>query len=293
MSRLLASLAVLAALIALPVDAATPRREFLDALARMNGVPQPPYVEYEVVVRASGAQFYVTRDPLTGNAEYGFSVGRALGNTDKRWNVVVRNRDEVSAVKLGDTYAATRFPGLNATWGGIDDWMRFGINGRVATPEPSPSAQPLASPAATEAPVIAIVHALVAPDYRVSGGGPATCDGGSAARRFYLRARSDPYRHPATDVTVDDATHAICTIRFELVHNDVVDRDGFVELHLTKSAGVYVVGRGEISFIAQPKLGGGRVRIFIDYVGVQFSTSPPPQAFATLAPATPASNANL
>lgn len=245
---------------------------FLDALARMNGVAQPPYVSYEVVVRATGAQYYIIRDPITGNAEYGFSVGHALGETDNRWNVYVRTRDETTAVQFPNAYAITHFPVLNATWGGIDDWMRFGIAGRAATRVPEATPSPVAS---TGARVIAVVHAFSTPEYDVRGGEAAMCDNGSAGRIFYLRAKFDPYRHPATDVTVDNATHTVCTIRFELQHNDIVDRDGFVELHLAKTGGVYMVRRGEISFVARPKLGGSRVRIFIDYVGIHFPASPP------------------
>lgn len=247
-----------------------PAHYFLDSLARMNGVAQPAYVSYEVVVRATGAQYYIARDPVTGNAEYGFSVGHALGETDNRWNVYVRTRDETTVVQFPGAYALTRFPVLNATWGGIDDWMRFGIAGRASTPAPAPS--PVSSPAS---PVIAVVHSLSAPEYAVRGGEASTCDGGAAARIFHLRPKFDAYHHPATDVTIADATHAICTIRFELQHNGVVDRDGFVELHLHTIDGVYLVKRGEISFIASPRLGGGRVRLFVDYVGFAFLSRSP------------------
>ena len=242
----------------------------------MNGIPQPAYVSYQVVVRAAHAQYDVVRDAQTGRAEYGFSIGDALGDTDRRWDAIVRTRDGTTAVKLGDTYATSNFPILNATWSGIDDWLRFGIDGRPATPEPR--GVPAASPS-PDVRTIAVVHSLSAPAYLVSGGSSAGCDGNVPGRIYYLRAKYDPFRHPATDVTVDDASGTICTIRFALQRNGVVDRDGYAELHLRRSNGAVLVDRGEIAFVPKRPLGNRRVRIFIDYVGVSFPAAPPASAF--------------
>lgn len=259
-----------------PAGAATAGDEVFRAVARMDAVRAPAYVSYEVVVRAHGAQYYVTRDPTSGKAEFGFSVGRALGDTDHRWNVVVRTADETTSVALPGAYAVTAFPVLNATWGGIDAWMRFGIRGRDARPA---DRRPAAAATTPAVPTIAVVHALSAPAYAVSGGGSSTCDGGAPARRFFLRARYDATRHPATDITIDDATRTICTIRFQLQRNEIVSGNAYVELHLQPLHGVFIVKRGEIAFDPNPRLGARRIRLFIDYVGVTFPFVAPPGAF--------------
>lgn len=255
-------------------------------LAAMARLPQPPLVAYDVVARASGAAFYVTRDPGTGEAEFGFSVGSALGDTNDWWPVLVRTSDTTTSVRLNQTYAVTRFPALNATWGGIDSWMRFGMQ-EAQTPAPSPSPVAEASRDPNAPRVIAVVRSLGLSIYRVNDGGKATCDDGSSGRLLHLTAREDGSRHPATDVTVDAATDTICTIRFHIERSELVDRDGYVELHLAPVESYYLVKRGEISFTAGPRLGRQHIRVFLDYASVAFPRAVPPGAFAMPSPGRP------
>jgi hypothetical protein len=124
-----------------------------------------------------------------------------------------------------------------------------------------------------------VVRSLGTSIYLVRDGGPATCDDGSAAHLFHLTARTDRAHHPATDVTIDTTTNTVCTIRFEMQRNDLVDRNGYVELHLGSIDSFYVVKRGEISFVAGPRLGRQHVRLFLDYARIAFPQAIPQGAF--------------
>lgn len=265
-----------------PLRAAEPgsvEEYYRSVLVQMARLPQPSLVSYDVFARASGATFYVSRDPQTGEAEFGFSVGSALGDTSQWWPVLVRTSDNTTSVLLEGARAVTRFPALNATWGGIDSWMRFGM--QAATPPPAPAPE---TPLAGSLPVIADVHSLDPGVYRVSDGGTTTCGDNTPARLLHLTARRDPAHHPATDVGVQTSTHTICTIRFELERSDLVDRNGFVELYFARIGSYYLVDRGEISFDAGPKLGRQHVRLFLDYARIEFPAAVPPGAFTTPAP---------
>ena len=250
-------------------------------LAHMSKLPEPALVSYDVVVRAAGATFYISRDPQNGEAEFGFSVGPALGDTSQLWPVVVRTSDNATSVLLDKTRAVTHFPAFNATWGGIDSWMRFGM--ASATPAPSASSAPGGS-AASDYRVIAVVRSLDLGIYRVRDGGPTTCDDNSPARLLHLVARDDPSRHPATDISVQNDSQTICTIRFELERSELVGRNGYVQLYMKQVGPYYLVDRGEIAFDAGPKLGRQHVRLFLNYVGVEFPAASPAGAFATPAP---------
>ncbi len=251
-------------------------------LAQMSRLPEPPLVSYDVVVRASGATFYVSRDPENGEAEFGFSVGPALGDTSARWPVVVRTNDNATSVLLDNARAVTHFPAFNATWGGIDAWMRFGM--ASATPVPSASPPAPASSRAEDYRVIAVVRSLDLGIYRVRDGGTTNCDDKSPARLLHLTARDNASRHPATDISVQTATQTICTIRFELERSELVGRNGYVQLYIKQLGSYYLVDRGEISFDAGPKLGRRHVRLFLNYVGVEFPSASPTGAFTTPAP---------
>ncbi len=267
---------------ALAEEPETVEEYYRRVLTHMTDLPQPSLVSYDVVVRASGAAFYVSRDPHTGEAEFGFSVGTALGDTSAWWPVLVRTRDNTTSVRLDEARAVTRFPALNATWNGLDAWMRFGM--KEATPLPSAGVASPANGSTGVWPEIAVVRALDLGIYRVSDGGMTTCADDSPARLLHLTARDDASRHPATDISVQTSTQTICTIRFGLERSDLVDRNGRVELHLARVGSYYLVDRGEISFDAGPRLGRQHVRLFLDYARIEFPVKPPPGAFATPAP---------
>jgi hypothetical protein len=252
-------------------------------LARMSKLPQPQLVSYDVVARASGATFYVSRDPQNGEAEFGFSVGPALGDTSQWWPVLVRTTDNTTSVLLdGTARAVTHFPALNATWGGIDAWMRFGMAPSTPAPLPSPGAS--SNTTSADYPVIAVVRSLDLGIYRVRDGGATRCADKSPARLLHLTAREDPSRHPATDVTVQTSTQTVCAIRFELERSDLVDRNGHVELYISQVGPYYLVDRGEISFDAGPRFGRQHVRLFLDYVRTEFPPASPAGAFSTPSP---------
>ena len=248
-------------------------------LARMAGLPQPSLVSYDVIVRATGATFYVSRDPQSGEAEFGFSVGPALGDTSQWWPVLVRTRDNMTSVLLDSMRAVTRYPALNATWGGIDSWMRFGMQDATPAPVSAPLA-PVDAPAA-RLPVIAVVRSLDPGIYRVSDGGRTRCADKTPARLLHLVARENPSQHPATDIGIQTSTQTVCTIRFELERSDLVDRNGYVELYIAQVGSYYLVHRSEIAFDAGPRLGRQHVRLFLDYARIEFPMDAPPDAFAT------------
>lgn len=223
----------------------------------MASLQQPRYVMYDVTVRSTGAQFYVSRD-ADGRAEVGFSVGDAIGAVVDTWPVVVRPYFALTTLKLGDGYAISQWPVLNATWNGVAAWMRYGPQSAVAaaTPAPAPLLQ-----ASGEPRVIETVRSLGRSIYNVHYTGETTCPSGSAAKQFHLTPRGDSGEHPATDISIDASEFFVCRIRFELRQNSFVERGGHIELDLRMHGPYPFVDASSIDFQTRRAFGNDHIVI--------------------------------
>jgi len=243
------------------------REYYRQALARMVRLPQPALVTYTATIFATGQTFYVSRDPSTSDAEFGFAIGDALGENTASWPVRVRTSDAVTSITLEDgNDAVTVYPIFDATWNGAYRWLRYGFGG--GGPPPSVAAAPSASP--DEAPssspealgVIAVVQSIGTSSYGVQDWGDGKCETGALGRRIHLIAQREPDAHPATDVTIDVATGDICTIRFELRRTQFFNLTGSVELHYAR-VGDYLLASDGFMRLNSDIAGIGRRRVDI------------------------------
>ena len=223
----------------------------------MASLPQVRFAMYDVTVRSSGAQFYVSRD-ADQRAEFGFSVGNAIGDVADTWPVVVRPYFAETTVKLADGYAVSLWPVLNATWNGVAAWMRYGPQSAVAaaTPSPAPIPQPSGEPQ-----IIETVRSLGRSLYDVTYAGESVCPSGVAARLFHLTPRDRSSDHPATDVTIEARSFFICRIRFELHENAFVERGGHIELDLRMIGAYPFVDESFIDFQTRRAFGNNHIVI--------------------------------
>ena len=238
------------------------------ALQRMVNLPEPPVVSYTATIHATGSRFYVSVEPETGLAEFGFSIGSALGVNSASWLVSVQTANAITRVDLDGTAAVTRYPIFDATWWGAYVWLRYGFNGRsLATPSPSTSPTELES----ELGIIAVVRAIDPGAYRIIDRGNDTCENGDAARHMRLVAYSDPDRYPASDITIDVKTNDICTMGFDLRPTQFLAQTGNVQLHFTNVNGYPLVTDGRIQMSTKfHGLGKRKVEFDLQYTNVTF-----------------------
>ncbi|HVA28031.1 MAG TPA: hypothetical protein VNF68_07610 [Candidatus Baltobacteraceae bacterium] len=262
-----------------PARAGTDIRDyFRSTLQHMVDLPEPALVSYTVTVFATGQSFYVSRDPESGDAEFGFAIGDALGDTKASWPVRVRAADATTIITLDGDDAVTTYPLFDATWDGAYRWLRYGFEGSIpATPTPStpPSEAPSATPSPTPAPlgVIAVVQAINTGAYSVQDRGSEPCENGHLGRHIHLAARGDGDAHPATDLTVDTTTGDICTMRFELRRTQFFALRGSVEIHYERVGAYLLASDGRIRLHSDIQ-GVGRRRIDVSFVYSDIQASP-------------------
>ncbi|MDP9023885.1 MAG: hypothetical protein M3N13_00735 [Candidatus Eremiobacteraeota bacterium] len=201
------------------------------ALELMKALPEPPNVRYDATVRARGARFLLSVDKK-GRATFALEIGNASGVEHGTWNVAARANDPDTSIALANgTHAIAELPLFNATWSGAYDLMRYGFEGRGSS-QPSPQET---TTAVGQPHVIAMVKAIGTGNYRVSDSGAGSCAGGIPGHKLHLIARSDPERHPLTDVTIDTSSGAICTMQFGFRQGGAPGTiKGSVELHLRR-----------------------------------------------------------
>jgi hypothetical protein len=208
---MLAALALAVAL-ASPTPVASPSAEtvYLAALARMRETRQPGLLTYRAHLSVPNGAISASRTSK-GYLYLRFGQGD-FGASDATFYLRVARDYASYGVQLGSEEARTRLPMLNATWQGIDDWIRYGFDGDPHHATPAPSASP--SPGAQNMRVIATVSSFGLAYYHARFGAPEPCANKDEGQVIDLAPVGDPYAHPLRSVTIDRSTGVFCTMHF-------------------------------------------------------------------------------
>ncbi len=190
---------------------------YLQTVAAMQVLPEPPYVTYRLVTLDGGSihlGFLVSRHELWYTLPRGSSSGTA-------WSVAHRTSDSASMVidRAGQRYVSNR-SFFDPTWYGAYHSMHHGLfflaqsNGGAL----QPTQRPVPTPAPTPTPnpslrVIAVTNADSAL-YKVRDRGSATCPNGDPGHALEFDARGDPATYQLAAATVDTTNKLFCMIRF-------------------------------------------------------------------------------
>lgn len=261
--------AVISALVLAQTAAAPPSAEqyYAHAIESMRNVTQPNYATYDVRVHVTGLGFILTREP-NGKASVGLVMGDKRAKSDATFPAAYRKRDDLTSVQTADgSWGVISMPLFDPTWNGIDDWIRYGFNGRPdsATAAPSPTPEP------NGLPVIAAVRAMGVAFYDVNDAGAATCANGDAGHRVHLIARRDPLDHPLTDAVIDTRTNQLCFARFGMHQSIVaVGYDSTIELNIGDEDGASVVQSGKAD-LTMRAMGIGVKRVTMSFAYDHFA----------------------
>jgi hypothetical protein len=234
---------ILAAQMAEPPTAA---QYYAHAIEAMRDVPQPNFASYGVHVHVTGLGFMLNREP---NGKASIDIGWGKGaSKDASFSAAYRKSDDLTTVRTPQGWGVTSSPIFDPTWNGVNDWIRYGFNGR---PD-SATAPPLPAPDPNGLPEIAAVQTMGLAFYDAQDGGAATCGNGDAAHRIHLIARSDPLDHPLTDAVIDERTDRLCSVRLAM-HQSVVAAgySGTIDLNIEDVNGQSLVRNGTIDFLVR------------------------------------------
>jgi hypothetical protein len=229
-----------AAIVTEPPSAA---RYYANAIEAMRDLPQPNFATYDVQLHVTGSAFVLTRES-NGKAQIGLNLSGRGAKPDALFSAAYRKSDDLTSVETPQgLWGIMRSPLFNPTWNGVEDWIRYGFNGR---PD-STTALPLPTPHANGLPVIGTVRAIGVAFYDVSDAGAATCANGDSGHRVHLIARKDPLDHPLTDAVIDEGTNHLCFVRFEMRQSVVaVGYSSTIELNIADVNGESLVRSGTI-----------------------------------------------
>jgi len=266
-----------------PAPPAGPVEAYVRAVALMRALPEPAYVEYTTSYQSDGnMHFGVSRV----RERYAFFYVQIGGKDDapRAFPTRVRTSDDRRAISLNGKPAIVRTPLFDATWNGVYDWLRYGIEGApLADPasSPVPSAAPAAQPApsASLPPVIGGVQAFSSRYYTIADAGTRACRDGAPGRRLSLAAKADPDAHPLTEVVLDPASR-ICLVHFRLGRKGAASFTGDFELAFGTVGEYWLVRDGTADFAAR-MLGirGGHAHVAFRYGEVTFPAAIPPAEF--------------
>jgi len=235
---------VLTAAVALEPPTAT--QYYARAIEAMGDVPQPNFATYDVHVHVRGMGFMLEREP-NGKASIGLGWGSDT-RPDASFPAAYRKSDDLTSVLTPQGWGVISSPVFDPTWNGVNDWMRYGFNGRpdAATALPSPT------PDVNALPEIAAVQAMGLAFYDARDGGAGTCANGDLAHRIHLIARSAPLEHPLTDAVIDERTGRLCAVRLAM-HQSVVafGYSSTIDLNIADIDGQSLVNGGSIDIIAR------------------------------------------
>ncbi|MGC2129440.1 MAG: hypothetical protein WA629_05005 [Candidatus Aquilonibacter sp.] len=250
---------ILAAVVGVPAPPSA-EQYYIRAIEAMRNVPQPTFATYDVYVHVTGLGFFLTREP-DGKASINLTLSG--GKPDASFPAAYRKSDDLTSVETPQGWGVIRSPIFDPTWHGVDDWIRYGFNGR---PD-SVTAPPLPTPDTNGLPVIAAVRVMGVAFYDVSDGGSATCANGDSAHRVHLIARKDPLDHPLTDAVIDTRTNRLCRVRFEMRQSVVAAGYTFTtELDIADVNGESLVRGGKMDFVGRALgIGIKSVRITFAY----------------------------
>lgn len=219
---------------------------YVAALERMRATREPLVAVYRAKLSVPQGQIEARRNP-DGDLFLRFGQGY-MGVSDEDFFVRIdRGQVDYHISLPGRRIAFARLPLFNATWQGIDAWIRFGFEGDPSTATPAP-----ATPGpSTNLHVIAVVTSFGLAFYDASDGGTGTCANGDAAHLIRLAPRGDPMEHPLREVTIDDVTGLFCTMHFvaPAVADPGVSALAYVGLHLGEIGGYYLVQNENIDLV--------------------------------------------
>jgi hypothetical protein len=249
------------------------------AIEAMRDLPQPNFATYDVQLHVTGTAFSITRQS-DGKAQIGLTMNTRGAKPDTSFPGAYRKSDDLTSVETPQGWGIIRSPLFDPTWNGVDDWIRYGLNGRPnsVTVPPSPT------PARSGLRVIAAVRAMGVAFYDVRDGGAATCANGDPAHRVHLIAWKDPLDHPLTDAVIDERMNRLCFMRFEMRQSVVaVGYTNTIELNIADVDGESLVRSGTIELILRAMgIGVKRVTLTFAYDHVAF----PEQLSAEIFPTT-------
>ena len=124
---------MLAFIVAAVVGAAAPpsaEQYYLRAIEAMRNLPQPSFATYDVQLHITGLGFALTREP-NGRASIDLTLpGKEGGKPDALFSAAYRKSDDMTSVQTPQGWGTIRSPLFNPTWNGVNDWIRYGFNGR-------------------------------------------------------------------------------------------------------------------------------------------------------------------
>lgn len=249
----------------------------------MRELKEPAFLTYRTVVPGGDGSLVLSHDE-NGNAELAVLGGAA---SPQSWDVAYPTSDGSASIALANgTRVRSDLAIFDPTWRGAYVWLHRGLN---ASMNASPTETPEPEPASPTPPVLAVVTSINESVYDVTDGGAVTCPNGDAARRLWLRARTDPLHHPLTRADVDGASLLFCAMRFhQHLVSPSVTFDLDVELRFGKTGAYYVTQGGTMDGAVRPyrRPGWFRISTAFAYEAFAFPASLPDRTF-TATPTAP------
>jgi hypothetical protein len=261
-------------------DPPTARDLYVQAIAAMSDLPQPPYVTYRMEGNAQGLQVGLTT--ISGQVWLNIRPG----STSDRWTLRHRTYDyesEIVSQSDGRRYVSQR-SFFDQTWYGAYRALRLGMlySQDPAEPRPSPGvATPAPDPSLKTIGAIKVMGPAI---YDVDDRGTAVCPNGGPGRALHLTSRTRDPQHQLSDVIVDLQSMRFCVMRFGTA--GALGFHGIVEQHYGDVGGYWMQQGGFLDgtlrvFGVSTHHGVWRYRL----LDMQFPSSLPPDTFAHDPPA--------
>jgi hypothetical protein len=261
-------------------DPPSAREFYVQAVAAMSDLSQPPYVTYRMEGSAEGLQVGLT----TISGQVWLNIG--AGSTSDRWTLRHRTYDyqsEIVSRSDGRRYVSQR-SFFDPTWYGAYRALRLGMlySQDPAEPRPSPGvATPTPDPTLKTIGAIKVMGPAI---YDVEDRGTAVCPSGAPGRALHLTSRTRDAQHQLSDVLVDLRSMRFCMMRFGTAA--ALGFHGIVEQHYGDVGGYWMQIDGFLDgtlrvFGVSTHHGVWRDRL----LDMQFPSSLPPDTFAANTPA--------
>ena len=209
---------ILGTLIASSAASATvdaPTALYINTIAAMQALPQPPYVTYELVTK-NDEGLQVDLNVYNHDIWLGFGPG-TLSN---HWYVGHRARDFKSVVIGNNSHYVTDRAFFDPTWDSAYHAMRDGMFFDAPdSTQPAQHAVPAPAPMPTAGAAfktIASVEASNASMYTARDGGSQKCPNGDAGNGLMFTAHGSPMQYQLTAAVVDTVNHLFCVVTFTL-----------------------------------------------------------------------------
>jgi hypothetical protein len=255
-------------------DAPSARAFYVQAIAAMSDVPQPPYVTYRMEGSAEGLQVGLT----TINSQVWLTI--RPGSTSDRWTLRHRTYDyqsEIVSFSDGRRFVSQR-SFFDPTWYGAYRALRLGMlySQDPAEPRPTPgAATPAPDPTLKTIGAIKVMGPAI---YDVDDRGATVCPNGDPGRALHLTSRTRDTQHQLSDVIVELRSMRFCMMRFGTAA--ALGFHGIVEQHYADVGGYWIQTDGFLDgtlrvFGVATHHGVWRYRL----LEMQFPSSLPAEAF--------------